>query len=116
MQAVSLKILAHGASRRELEVMQKLAQVNPDHPTASSHVVQLLDHFEYQVTNGTHLCLVLELMWQDVQGFVEGYRDSDATLRFPVVKIIAKQVVEGLEYLHRSGVIHNGRSPFMIQS
>jgi serine/threonine protein kinase len=104
MHAVALKVLAHGASRHELEVMQRIG----NQALAAQHLVQVLDHFEYEDPNGTHLCLVMELMWQDVQGFMEGYRDSNAEVRFPVAKRIAYQVIKSSNFLQKSGVIHNG--------
>ena len=59
--AVALKVLAHGASTKEMDVMQTLkAQAWP--ASFNRHVVQLLDQFEYEDSNGLHICLVLELM------------------------------------------------------
>ena len=69
-------------------------------------MVQLLDHFEYTGPNGTHLCLVLELMWQDVESFLQGYREAE--LRLQLTKRISKQLLRALDYLRICGIIHNG--------
>jgi serine/threonine protein kinase len=83
---------------------------------AAEFVVQLLDHFEYTGPNGTHLCLVLELMWQDVWGFLEGYRhDAEPEYRLPLVKRISRQLAEGLKFLHTCGVVHNGNNPQLFK-
>jgi serine/threonine protein kinase len=47
-------------------------------------------------------------MWQDVLGFLEGYRDLGVELRYPLVRKISKQLVQGLEFIHECGIIHNG--------
>lgn len=39
------------------------------------NLIQLIDHFEHDGLNGTHLCLVLELMWMNVRSFI-GARDQ----------------------------------------
>jgi serine/threonine-protein kinase SRPK3 len=104
---VALKVLAHKADRRELDILkrfQKLAAMDP----FSSFVLRLIDHFEHSGPNGTHLCLVLELMWGDVAGLMEGYRDTELELRLPLVKHISRKLVCGLDALHSCGWIHNG--------
>src|SRR5579859_4586270 len=104
---VALKVLAHGASAKEMDVIQTLkAQASP--ASFNRHVVQLLDQFEYEDSNGLHICLVLELMWQNVQDFMEGYRDTEASIRFPLAKRVARQFSEAVKFLEDNGVIHNG--------
>jgi serine/threonine-protein kinase SRPK3 len=71
------------------------------------HVIELLDHFEHTGPNGTHLCLVLELMWRDVGSFVAGHYDWP-DIRTAIAKAIATQALIGLETLRQSGIMHNG--------
>jgi serine/threonine-protein kinase SRPK3 len=76
---------------------------------AAEFVVQLLDHFEHTSPNGTHLCLVLELMGQDVCGFMEGYQDDpEWESRLVLAKTFSRQLAEGLKFLHECGIVHNG--------
>lgn len=102
-RAVALKIMAHDADRRELHILERISG-------GSEHITQLLDHFELAGPNGTHLCLVLEVMWQNVLGFLEGYSNEPALV--PLVKKISKQVIQGLQYLQTMGIIHNGITHF----
>jgi serine/threonine protein kinase len=48
-----------------------------------------------------------ELMSQDVFGFLDGYGNVPS-LRLHVVKKISQQLMEGLEFIHSCGVVHNG--------
>ena len=105
-QAVALKVLASNASRRELDIMKRLRESSLKSEGAK-YVVQMLDHFEHIGPNGSHLCVVMELMWQDVLGFLEGYR-YELEQRLPLVKRLSEQIFEGLNYVHECGVIHNG--------
>jgi serine/threonine-protein kinase SRPK3 len=71
------------------------------------HVIELLDHFEHTGPNGTHLCLILELMWRDVGIFVPGHYGWP-DIRTAIAKVIATQALSGLETLRQSGIMHNG--------
>jgi serine/threonine protein kinase len=101
-----LKVLKQGEGRYELNVLKYIRAgdvVVPDFP--QSNVVQLLDDFEHVSESGTYLCLVLELMWQDIQAFVKGLSDE---ARVIVVKAMSRQIIAGVSYLHGVGIIHNG--------
>ena len=91
-----------------MEILERIKESSSKDPAAAAFVLGLLDHFEHSGPNGTHLCLVLELMWQDVWGFLEGYRDLGVETRYPLVRKISKQLVQGLNFIHSCGIIHNG--------
>lgn len=76
---------------------------NSPHP----HVIKLLDHFEYRGENGMHLCLILELMWDNVSNFFQGY-GADPNIRLALTKTVTKQLINGLKFMDKCGVIHNG--------
>jgi serine/threonine-protein kinase SRPK3 len=85
-----------------------VGNADPNH-LGHGHIVALLDNFVHKGPNGEHLCLVMELLGESlasVRGRLEGSR-------FPIsmVRIIARQTLLGLQYLHEScGVIHTGIS------
>jgi len=98
-----LKIFAQSASRRELDVLLRLR----DRLLGNEDIVELLDHFELVGTNGQHLCLVLELMWQDTQEFMNGVFDAKA--RISVARRMSSQILRGINGLHLCGITHNGQ-------
>jgi hypothetical protein len=67
----------------------------------------MLDYFEHPGPKGAHLCVVMELMWQDLCAFMRGYFDDDEE-RLPLVKEISKKCLECLSALHGCGIVHNG--------
>lgn len=82
-------------------------------------MIELLDSFEHEGPNGTHLCLVFDVMGPDSQSKVEtyeGYDNNPGVWRYPyeVSKEISRQVILGLDYLHKSGVVHGGLLAFLI--
>jgi serine/threonine-protein kinase SRPK3 len=103
--AVALKVNAHDAGRRELEVLKHIENTLDD--TGSRFIVRMLDHFELTGPNGTHLCLVLELMCLNISTLFAGYR-GEPHLRVSLAKKVSKQLLQGLEVLRQCGVIHNG--------
>jgi hypothetical protein len=108
-------VLANNADCREVEILERIKESSSKDPVAAAFVLGLLDHFEHSGPNGTHLCLVLELMWQDVLGFLEGYRDLGLEKRYPLVRKISKQLVQGLRFIHSCGIIHNGMLLMILQ-
>lgn len=109
---MALKVLSHGTGSRELEIMLRIRDASP-HPGAEN-VVQLLDYFEHIGPNGSHLCLVLELMWNTLSAFMGPYCEPyDSEMRLQLAKPISKQILTGLDFLHNScGLIHNGNCHF----
>lgn len=88
--------------------MQRLADIALRRELPNDHVVGLLDYFEHKTQNGTHLVLVQELMWRDVLGFLQGYTDCEAEIRIPVAQKISKQLILGVDFLQKCGLMHNG--------
>ncbi|KAL2376101.1 hypothetical protein RJZ90_007725 [Blastomyces dermatitidis] len=105
---VALKILKADASRnnKELAMLLKLSALGLDHP-GKGHVIELLDYFEHDGPNGTHLCLVLPAMISDGEITSVSGRPHHAAY----VRAISKQVLLGLDFLHQLGIIHCDLQP-----
>jgi serine/threonine-protein kinase SRPK3 len=93
----------------EIKLLEKIAGANPSHP-GRQHIVSLLDHFEHSGPNGTHICLVFEALGESVLSTIKRYQYRGLPIH--IVKQITKQVLLGLDYLHREcGVIHTDLKP-----
>ena len=104
---VALKILKANASAdsTELLILRHLAASEFDHP-GKTHVVELLDHFYHTGPNGSHLCLVFPVMISDVQEMIVTWTPRQAGY----VETMSHQILLGLDFLHRSDIVHCGKS------
>jgi serine/threonine-protein kinase SRPK3 len=84
---------------------------SPAHTHAGrSHVISFLDHFRHKGPNGVHVCMVFEVLGENLLGLIKRHQNKGVPMH--LVKQIAKQVLLGLDYMHRCcGVIHTGMSP-----
>ncbi|PGG95140.1 CMGC/SRPK protein kinase [Polytolypa hystricis UAMH7299] len=111
---VALKVVRSAAHYTEtaideIKLLNKIVQANPDHP-GRKHVVSLLDSFEHRGPNGVHVCMVFEVLGENLLGLIK--RWNHRGIPMPLVKQITKQVLLGLDYLHRHcGIIHTDLKP-----
>lgn len=96
----------------ELKILQALSTLPIHHP-GSSHITQLLDHFNLIGPNGSHDCLVLELVGPNIADIVESYCKDD---RLPsrLAKVFAKQALQGLDFLAANNIGHRGKACLYI--
>ncbi|KAI0294271.1 kinase-like domain-containing protein [Multifurca ochricompacta] len=79
------------------------------HP-GRSHVISFLDHFRHKGPNGTHVCMVFEVLGENLLGLIK--RNQRKGVPQHLVRQIAKQILLGLDYMHRCcGVIHTDLKP-----
>ncbi|KDQ34214.1 hypothetical protein PLEOSDRAFT_172231 [Pleurotus ostreatus PC15] len=79
------------------------------HP-GRSHVISFLDHFRHKGPNGVHVCMVFEVLGENLLGLIKRHQNKGVPMH--LVKQIAKQVLLGLDYMHRCcGVIHTDLKP-----
>ncbi|TFK63185.1 kinase-like protein [Pluteus cervinus] len=79
------------------------------HP-GRSHVISFLDHFRHKGPNGTHVCMVFEVLGENLLGLIKRHQNKGVPMY--LVKQIAKQILLGLDYMHRCcGVIHTDLKP-----
>lgn len=93
----------------EIKLLQKIVQANPNHP-GRKYVVSLLDSFEHKGPNGTHVCMVFEVLGENLLGLIKKWQHRG--IPRDLVVQITKQVLMGLDYLHREcGIIHTDLKP-----
>jgi serine/threonine-protein kinase SRPK3 len=92
-----------------IKLLKKVVDANKDHP-GRAHVVSLLDSFNHKGPNGVHVCMVFEVLGENLLGLIK--RWNHRGIPMPLVKQITKQVLLGLDYLHREcGIIHTDLKP-----
>ncbi|KAG9255598.1 serine protein kinase [Emericellopsis atlantica] len=91
-------------ANRQLQVMRTIATSSLQNAGAAS-VMKVLDHFELDGPNGTHECLVLELLGPSVSDIVD-VRFVGDRLPAALAKKVARQTLLGLDYLHQHGIGH----------
>lgn len=114
---VALKVVKSASNYREaaedeirlLEVIKHKASGSDD------RVVRLLDHFTHQGPNGVHVCMIFERMGENLLSLMRRLEGTGATqggLQLNLVKRITRQVLEGLDLLHRHcHIIHTDLKP-----
>jgi serine/threonine-protein kinase SRPK3 len=75
---------------------------------SSSNVVQLLDDFRLEGPNGSHLCLVLELLGPTINITVDDYHQVGERLDAESIVKISTQLLGALAFLHEKGYAHGG--------
>ncbi|KAJ6023790.1 hypothetical protein N7540_004587 [Penicillium herquei] len=111
---VALKVVRSAAHYTEtaideIKLLNRIVQAKPSHP-GRKHVVSLLDSFEHKGPNGVHVCMVFEVLGENLLGLIK--RWNHRGIPMPLVKQITKQVLLGLDYLHREcGIIHTDLKP-----
>lgn len=101
----SLKILtaASTADSREISVLSRLQGEG----LGKEYVMQLIDHFQHKGPNGTHQCVVTELLGPNLNSDTEDVYPNEV---FPpsVAKRLIAQITLGVSYLHKRNVVHGG--------
>ncbi|KAJ6114186.1 protein kinase [Penicillium capsulatum] len=102
---ISVAEREHNGETRELQTMKQLASCHP----RLKHTVHLLDHFDLKGPNGSHKCLVYELLGPNIPDTIDAHF-PDGRLPGKLAKAIAKQSLIGLDSLHQQNIGHGGRS------
>ncbi len=111
---VALKVVRSAAHYTEtaideIKLLNKVVSANVNHP-GRKHVVSLLDSFEHKGPHGVHVCMVFEVLGENLLGLIKRWNHRGIPMQ--LVKQITKQVLLGLDYLHRDcGIIHTDLKP-----
>lgn len=70
------------------------------------YVCHLVDDFEHQGPNGTHICLVFELMGETLRSFGVWFKEH--RIPYSVIHRFTIQLLLALDYAHYYNVIHTG--------
>ncbi|KAL8689210.1 MAG: hypothetical protein Q9224_004693 [Gallowayella concinna] len=102
---IALKLLVAESSidSQEIRLLDRLSNQTSDH-AGKTHIVHLWDHFQHQGPNGTHNCLVFELLGPNVVSRAARFRGD--RLPAKIAWEACKQIAIALEYIHHHKVAH----------
>jgi serine/threonine-protein kinase SRPK3 len=101
-------------ARDEIKLLTKVAEANPAHP-GRSHVVSFLDSFTHPGPEDFHVCIIFEPLGENLLALIE--RNKKKGVPRPLVKVIATQILLGLQYLHdECDLVHTDIKPENIRT
>jgi serine/threonine-protein kinase SRPK3 len=111
---IALKVLSaecYGAEKDlfEREILTHLKNGNPKQ-VGYDQICHLVDDFEHKGPNGTHVCLVFELIGETLRSFGAWFPES--MIPESVMRRFTIQLLLALDYAHDHNVIHTG-TPFL---
>ncbi|ROW00303.1 hypothetical protein VMCG_07277 [Cytospora schulzeri] len=92
----------------EREILRHLRDADKSH-VGYQYICHLVDDFEHTGPNGTHVCLVLELMGETLKTF--GTLFKKTMLPNTIMRLFTFHLLCGLDYAHDSNVIHTDIKP-----
>lgn len=97
------------AAEDEIRLLEKV-RVTSEGQESPSRVVTMYDHFRVEGPNGSHIAMVFEVLGANLLKLIRKTKHRGLPLN--LVKSITKQMLEGLDLLHRQcGVIHTDVKP-----
>ncbi|EHN00780.1 Sky1p [Saccharomyces cerevisiae x Saccharomyces kudriavzevii VIN7] len=100
------------AAEDEIKLLQRVndADNTKDDSMGANHILKLLDHFNHKGPNGVHVVMVFEVLGENLLALIKKYEHRGIPLIY--VKQISKQLLLGLDYMHRRcGIIHTDIKP-----
>ncbi|KAJ3736881.1 CMGC/SRPK protein kinase [Lentinula guzmanii] len=96
-------------ARDEIKLLSRVASFSPAHP-GRQHLVSFLDSFSHASPEASHICIVFEPLGENLLALIE--RNKKKGVPRALVKLIAKQVLLGLQYLHdECDLVHTDIKP-----
>ncbi|XP_052838976.1 SRSF protein kinase 3 [Drosophila gunungcola] len=114
MSYVAIKIVKSAphfaeTAKDEIKILRTVRETDPSNPRRQK-TVQMLDDFKITGVNGTHICMVFEVLGDNLLKLIR--KSNYRGIPLGNVKTITRQVLEGLDYLHTCcKIIHTDIKP-----
>ena len=100
-------------ARDEIKLLSRVSSFSPSHP-GRQHIVSFLDSFSHQGPEAQHICIVFEPLGENLLALIE--RNKKKGVPRSLVKVITRQILLGLEYLHdECDLVHTDIKPENIR-